>query len=521
MTAPDHAPIPEGLGLEIAVDGPVLERFMVSGARAIGIQGPWGSGKSSAACLKLLLNALRQPRHRGTGKRKRVSYVVRNTFDQLERTTLVTWRKMFPPLQWGEPQGQKPKIHRIRIGDLEWDVWFVALDSEEDTAKLLSAELSDVWFNEAREIPRNLFVDALGRTDRWPDALGGCYRPQAIFDSNPAAEDHWISVMSGQTEMPEGLDEDERLALTRPNGWEILVQPPALFEERDQAGQVVGYRINPERENKRWTGDRYYLDMTSGASRAQIAERALNRPGYYRTGKAVWSQFRPEVHVSATKLEPIANLPILIGLDFGRTPAAVLGQQPFGQWRILRDITATNMGAKEFARTLKRALAEWFPLHDTFSFFGDPAGDHLAQSDDTSPFLMFRAEGLAVLPAPSNDPSIRIEAVDEALRQMIDGKPRFIVSPAARNLIAAMAGGYEFPRRRVAGAGVTYGDTPLKNRHSHVADALQYLVIGGGEGGALLSRVKPGAGRMMAAQSGRAVVAQHRRITSAWQWRER
>jgi hypothetical protein len=86
-------------------------------------------------------------------------------------------------------------------------------------------------------------------------------------------------------------------------------------------------------------------------------------------------------------------------------------------------------------------------------------------------------------------------------------------------LIAAMAGGYEFPRRRVAGAGTTYGDTPLKNRHSHIADALQYLLMGGGEGGAIVSRIKPGAGRVMAVGSGRTVVAQHRRITGAWQGR--
>lgn len=487
-----------GAGIEIDVDGEKLRRFLVSGARAVVIQGPWGSGKSTAACLKLLLNALRQPPDPVSGKRRRVTYVVRNTFDELERTTIKTWQKIFPPDRWGRPEGNKPKIHRIRAGDLEWDVWFVALDREEDTAKLLSAELSDVWFNELREIPRRLFKDALDRTNRWPDAIGGCYRPQAIGDTNPAAEDHWISIMSGQRPIPEGIDEEEAGLLTRPADWEILVQPPAMLEARDGQGQAV-YLMNPERENKRWTGDQYYLDMLSGATRQQVAERVLNRPGLYRTGKAVWAEFHGEVHLAPAPLPALPGHVVLVGIDFGRTPAAVMGQCVGGRWRILAELATENTGAREFARLLKRKLATSFPDND-FALWGDPAGDNLEQSDDNSPFLMLRAEGLVVLKAPgNNDPIIRRDAVKELLLGLAEGKPRFLLSPACVTLRAALEGGYQYPRRNIAGGGTVYADTPLKNRYSHIADALQYLVLGGGEGGALLGRIRPGAGTMTGA----------------------
>lgn len=474
-------------GVEVAVDGQVLTAFVASAAPVIVVQGPWGSGKSTAACLKLLLNALNQPKDPVTGKRRRRTYVVRNTYDELNRTTLSTWLKVFPEDVWGPVRRQKPMMHTIRVGDLEWDVTFLALDSEEDASKLLSAEISDCWFNEVREIPRKLFKDAKDRCNRWPDAKGGCYRPQAIADTNPATEDHWVSVMSGQCPIPDGLDEEGRAMMTRPESWQFLVQPPALIERRDADGRTTGYDVHPLRENRAWTSDRYYLDMVEGASKAMVMERCLNRPGTYNTGRPVWPQYREEVHVSATPLAPIAGHPVLIANDFGRTPAAVFGQLVFGRWFIQHELVAENMGAKEFARQLKRNLAIWYPDFD-FAVWGDPAGDNFEQSDDISPFRMFRAEGLPILPAPTNDPLIRITAVDELLRGLVDGRPRMLFCPrGVPRLRAAMAGGYQYRRLKISGA-ERYTDTPDKNVHSHVADALQYLVIGAGEGAALLGR---------------------------------
>ena len=48
------------------------------------------------------------------------------------------------------------------LGDkttVELEVIFLALDKQEDVKKLLSLELTGVWINEAREIPKSI-VDA-------------------------------------------------------------------------------------------------------------------------------------------------------------------------------------------------------------------------------------------------------------------------------------------------------------------------------------------------------------------------
>ena len=115
---------------------------------------------------------------------------------------------------------------------------------------------------------------------------------------------------------------------------------------------------------------------------------------------------------------------------------------------------------------------------------GDPAGDDRAQTDEATPFMILRSEGLNFQPATSNDPQIRVEAVEQVMTRVFDGKAGFLVDPSCKHLIKACAGGYHYPRVKVSGS-VRHSDKPLKNMSSHVAEALQYLLLGSGEGRAL------------------------------------
>jgi hypothetical protein len=56
-------------------------------------------------------------------------------------------------------------------------------------------------------------------------------------------------------------------------------------------------------------------------------------------------------------------------------------------------------------------------------------------------------------------------------------------------LIRAFEGGYQYRRLQVSGE--RYTDTPNKNKYSHVSDALQYVLLGGGEGRQLLQGQSP------------------------------
>ena len=100
--------------------------------------------------------------------------------------------------------------------------------------------------------------------------------------------------------------------------------------------------------------------------------------------------------------------------------------------------------------------------------------------------------GLKAKPAPSNDVALRIEAVDSALSRLLDGKPGFLLDKKCVNLKKGFNGGYHYRRLQVSGD--RYDEKPLKNRYSHVHDALQYLMMGAGEGRSILAgkpRSKP------------------------------
>lgn len=93
-----------------------------------------------------------------------------------------------------------------------------------------------------------------------------------------------------------------------------------------------------------------------------------------------------------------------------------------------------------------------------------------------------------------------MEAVNESLRRAIDGKPAFLLSPRCEALREGFNSGYRFRKLQVTGDD-RYDDKPEKNRFSHVHDALQYALLGGGEHMEVLGR------KQSRAQGGQTFVA--------------
>lgn len=481
------------LTLDIRPDGEVLGRFISSRARVKGVQGPVRSGKTFASWHSLLFNAASQapavknPMGLREGVRYRRTLVVRETLKQVKDTVLKTARLVLPPEHFGEfTESGRPRLHVQRFG-LDWEILCYGMDDPDAISDLKSLEVSDVYASEARYLPREVLVACAERIGQFPPrAAGGCTHGQLVFDTNPPAAGSWLAVISGQSPMPEGLTEDQRQSYQKPEGWEIFLQPPAVLEVFGPGGELVGYEPNPAAENLRNLPPGYYATQIAGRTRDEIETELMNRPGSHRGGKAVWPQYRRQVH-GATGLKAVVGHPMLVGVDFGRTPAAAIGQHVHGQWRVLREIVTENMGARQFARLLKSSMSEWFPEND-WACFGDPAGENEEQSDDTSPFKVMWAEGVRVLAAPgNNDWVLRRDAVDELLRRMVDARPAFLIDLEKCPVLGAgLAGAYAYPRLQTSIE--RYAERPIKNQFSHVADALQYLVLGGGEGRVLLQR---------------------------------
>lgn len=470
-------------------DGDVLKAFMKDDTFFRGIRGPVGSGKSVGCCVEVFRRALMQAKG-PDGKRKSRWAIIRNTNPQLRTTTIKTWLDWFPENDWGKFTWSVPYTHNIKKGDLELEVIFLALDRPEDVKKLLSLELTGIWINEAREIPKSIIDACTMRVGRYPSMRdGGPSWTGVIADTNAPEEDHWWPIMAGEVPIPDHIPREQAKMMVKPDNWRFFTQPSGMLEIRNDDGEVESYKPNPKAENRKNMMESYYPNLIQGKLKSWIDVYVMNKLGSVQDGKPVYPQFVTETHVAKEEIPVAAGVPVYVGLDFGLTPSAVIGQKIRGRWLIQSEIVAVDMGIVRFAEVLRNELSSRFAAGGDVVIYGDPAGDFRAQTDESTPFQILRGAGLRAFPAPSNSVDLRIESVSSQLNKMTEGKAAFLVDRRCSMLIKGFEGAYSYKRMEVSGE--RYADKPDKNMFSHVHDALQYLLLGAGEGRALMTSQKP------------------------------
>lgn len=433
--------------------GPVSRAFMLSEAFVRGIRGPIGSGKSTACCFEILRRAQQQVAGPDGIRRSRWG-VIRNSYPELKTTTIKTWHQWIPETV-GRWRSEGPPTHRITEGDIDLEVMFLALDTQDDVRKLLSMELTGAWVNEAREVPKAVIDGLTGRVGRYPSRRdGGASWSGIIMDTNSPDDDHWWY----------------RLAETaRPDGWAFFAQPSG---------------IGPDAENVANLPAQYYQRAMAGKDDDWVKVYVHGAYGFVREGKPVFPTYRDNIHCRPSPVVP--GRTVTVGIDFGLTPAAVFLQRDvLGRVRAVGELVSEDMGAVRFAELLGRELRTKY-AGCPVEAFGDPAGDNRAQTDETTPFQIINAAGVPATAAPSNDPVLRIEAVSAMLNRLVDGEPGFALDGQACPVLRkALGGAYCYRRVQVANR-ETYRDVPEKNKFSHVADALQYSALGLGEGNVVI-----------------------------------
>jgi hypothetical protein len=139
-------------------------------------------------------------------------------------------------------------------------------------------------------------------------------------------------------------------------------------------------------------------------------------------------------------------------------------------------------GSEVFAPKVKRYLAQHYPDSEVIAY-GDPKGNDKTQSSERTSVDIFRFHGIAVRSLPGlvhNDIYTRVSAVSHLLNEMTDARHRFMISPICRKLIVAMSGRYCNEKD-------AQGElSPRKDSYSHICDSLQYIVLGMGEGRAMI-----------------------------------
>lgn len=462
--------------------GPVAKAFIKSDAFVCAIRGPIGSGKSTACVMKLIRNVQKQVRQRDGWVRRRTA-IIRNTYPELKTTTTKTWHQWIPQHMGNWREAGPPTHHIVDNGNkLDWEVIFIALDRPDDVRKLLSLELSDAWINEAREVPRAILEGLTGRVGRFPrHQEGGCTDPQILMDTNPPDTDHWWYRLAEDVSPEDAELNIELEAKLREIGALRADQP--LYEWFAQPGGE-----DPDAENLKNLPPGYYLKAKAKKDDDWTKVYIDGQYGYVREGKPVYPDYRDNVHCKPFELSPRFGLHI--GLDFGLTPAAAFGaQMPNGQWRFRSEVVTERSGIIRFAKLIKAHLTEFYPQFKVARITGDPSGNQAQGGDEEerTVFQLLAANGIEADPAHTNDPTLRREAFAKPLTMMIDGDPGMLIHPDCRVWRKGLAGGFCYKRIQVAGD-AKYRDVPDKNSYSHICEAGEYLLMGAGEGRAIVRR---------------------------------
>lgn len=439
------------------------------------LAGPVGGGKSVTCVHELVRLAMGQAPN-AKNVRKTRAVIVRNTADQLALTTRKTVFDWLPPGEAGIWKAvEKTFILMAKLADgttVESEWLFIALDTPDDVRKALSLETTFIWGNEARELHQDVVDGLLGRLNRYPSMKdGGPTRSCALFDTNMPDEDTW---WHNKMEEP-------------PSNWSIYKQPaailkPDVYTERfseepeevllDKDGQE--WCVNPECDNYNHLPKQYYPNLIPGKTEDWLRVYLRSEYGRSLSGTPVYEKtFTADFHVAKDSIKPIrgSEYPIIIGLDFGRTPAAVFKQRdPRGRVVTLGELVSENMGIETFIRTKLNPYIANNLQGCTFLVAPDPAGYAKQQLNEMSLVDVLKEAGFKCVKPPTNKPELRIQAVERLLMQQLEGKALYLVDPSCTSLIKGFRYGYRYKIKKNG----EMEDRPDKNEFSHVHDANQY-----------------------------------------------
>ncbi len=425
--------------------------------------GPVGSTKTTAGIMKILHHAAQMAPDKN-GVRKSRAIWVRNTREQLRDTSIPDFLKWIPDGVMGSFLKTEYKFV-IKVGDIECEVLFRGLDDANDVRRLLSLQASFFVFDEFREIHPDIYNAAQGRVGRYPDKMMngvGCKT-----DDGRANAHLW-----GMTNPPDQDTFWEELLTDPPENVHVTIQPSGL---------------SPEADWVQFLPDDYYDNLAQGKTEDWIDVYIHAQFGKSLSGKPVFRAFDRSTHIAKKEIKPISDdSPILIGVDAGLTPAAVVGQVIFDGRVIVYDaLTSEDMGALRFVREkLKPLLANKFPGRNYLVII-DPAAFQRVQTDERTVADIYKNEGFHVKPAKTNSIAARLAAVESFMTRTVDGKSGLLLDPEnCGMLVQALAGKYRY---KINSKGVKDESPEKSHPWSDVADAFQYLCLHA-DGGELFGR---------------------------------
>lgn len=475
--------------------GPVGAAFIKSKGPIDLIMGPGGSGKTVASVVKgpRLAGAYCAVDKNGWVRVK--TLCVRETYRSFAATALASWYNMFPvahPWTHNHEGGQdRPVKHTLRFQvQRGWDVLNVEYTMEtgaigdnnlEEFFK--GYEITLGWGNECDLLPENAMPLMLQRTGRFPplDELATSEVERLSRDGR-----EMMKLMDLELEDP------NEIVLNRIvwgdynppdiDNWAVRIPITEKQPGYNHFHQPSG--LAHDAENRKGKPRSSYQVEAATTKDKQLVRRMVHSlPGYAKDGTPVYEDdFDEQLHKADQTILPVPQLGLTIGMDAGGSPAATIGQfMPDGQNRCLAELaTKPGTGPTRFANALLELLMRRFPGIPIIGAWADPSSWYGGDSATGELNWIKTVQGILrfpIMPAPSNEPGIRQEAVRWYLEGRIDGRTqRYQIDPSCRYLIAGFAAHFKLTKQATAGA--TNSMEVVKNQYSHVHDAEQYRCLG-------------------------------------------
>jgi hypothetical protein len=425
------------------------------------LAGPVGSGKTTACLFELFRRACEQE-PAPDGLRYTRFAIVRQTLKQLKDTVLkdiTGWLKDI-----AEYKVSDSTVY-ISVGDIRSEWLLIPLDNPEDQRRLLSMQLTGAWMSECIEMDVGIISPLAGRVGRYPPAnLGGAT---------------WMGIIA-DTNMPSEGSPWHKFMVQPSSDWQIFIQPGGMSEEAENLEWLTQtpetLKLPVDSEDRRSQGRTYYERFIRSNSPDWCKRYVHAEFGDDPSGSAVFrTSFKRSFHV-VDNLEPISSYPLLMGLDFGRDPCAVICQPDHkGRLLVLEEIIAEDMGLEtQLQQGIKPVLMSERYLGRSVIVVGDPAGRQRSTLYEETSFDLIKRYGLMAYPAPTNDVDKRLGAVEAWLLGQRDGGPAMVIDGSrCPTLVRALDGGYRYGKTRNG----MRKPSPEKNEYSHIADALQYAAV--------------------------------------------
>lgn len=411
---------------------PLQKGFITSQAQADLFSSRVGEGKSTA----LVWSCFYHTRHNPGAEWA----FIRDTFENIQKSTQKTFFEWFPPGIYGEYHATK-KEFRWYEGVAKGSVTFVGMDDPGDASKLLSWVLGGIAMDEPAPAAGSAGIDEmvfdLGMQRlRQP---GMKWYGMKLATNNPD-EEHWT------------------------------------YKKFVTQGEELEYRLwQPSKpENIQNLPEGYYERLRKQMEhRPDLIRRFIDGEfGFQQEGLAVTPQWNDRIHLSMG-ISPIKGREVILLWDFGHNPTCIITQRsPMGYWNILYSFVGEGIGVEELIEgeviPVLRSRFAGCPIRN----IGDPAGNTGEQTSiKRSAVRSIKALIGGTWRSGPVKWDERKDPLQAVLMKTIAGTGLVQVDRNnAKHVWHALRGGWHYAKSR---SGVISIEAK-KDQHSHPGDAMGY-----------------------------------------------